>query len=116
MIAYEMLLCKGVIIAWCLPAGLRPAPPLPAEIREQLLGSYREDILRLQHLIGGDHSSWLDGAGVNTAAGARQRKRLRKRLERPDFQAVYGVPHVHGQVDSLDGLGVVEVVDRDGSG
>src|ERR687897_78678 len=48
------------------------------------------------------------------AAGARQRKRLRERLERPDLQAVYGVPHIHGQVDSLEGLGVVEVVDRDG--
>src|ERR671920_1555986 len=50
------------------------------------------------------------------AAGARQRKRLRERLERPDLQAVYGVPYVHSQVDSLEGLGVVEVVDRDGCG
>ena len=50
---------------------LRPAPPFPAEIREQLLESYREDILRLQDLIGGDLSPWLDGAG-----GKRQRRAL----------------------------------------
>src|ERR687897_978751 len=46
-------------------------PPFPAEIREQLLESYREDILRLQDLIGGDLSPWLDGAG-----GKRQRRAL----------------------------------------
>jgi Sulfotransferase family len=63
----------------CLPAGPRryikrrifaQPPPFPAEIREQLLESYREDILRLQDLIGRDLSPWLDGAGVN-ASGRR---------------------------------------------
>src|SRR5829696_7588976 len=37
-------------------------------------------------------------------------------LERPDLQAVDGVAHIHRQVDGLEGLGIVEVVDRDGRG
>src|ERR687897_821943 len=47
-------------------------PPFPAEIREQLLDSYTEDILRLQDLIGGDLSPWLDGAGVNASGGGER--------------------------------------------
>jgi hypothetical protein len=63
MIAYEMLLCKAVIhraVSACR-IFVQP-PPFPAEIREQLLDSYREDILRLQDLIGRDLSPWLEGA------------------------------------------------------
>src|SRR4051812_41423616 len=66
------------ILERCLPAGPRryvkhrifvQPPPFPAEIREQLLDSYREDILRLQDLIGRDLSPWLEGAEIN--AGGR---------------------------------------------
>jgi len=68
-----------VLVERFLPAGLRgyvkslifvKRPPFPAEIREQLLDSYREDILRLQDLIGEDLSPWLEGAGAN--AGGRR--------------------------------------------
>ncbi len=63
MIAYEMLLRKAVIHR---PESARrifvQPSPFPAEIREQLLDSYREDILRLQDLIGRDLSPWLEGA------------------------------------------------------
>ena len=37
-------------------------PPLPPEAREELIGVYREDILRLQEMIGRDLSGWLQGA------------------------------------------------------
>ena len=62
---------KLAILERCLPAGPRryvkrqifvQPPPFPAEIREQLLDSYTEDILRLQDLIGRDLSPWLEGA------------------------------------------------------
>jgi hypothetical protein len=62
---------KLAILELCLPARPRQyvkrrifvqPPPFPAEIREQLLDSYREDILRLQDLIGRDLSPWLEGA------------------------------------------------------
>jgi Sulfotransferase family len=35
-------------------------PPFPPEVRRQLTDSYREDILRLQELIGRDLSVWLE--------------------------------------------------------
>ena len=39
-------------------------PPLAAAIRQRLKAFYREDILRLQDLIGRDLSEWLGcGAG-----------------------------------------------------
>ena len=62
---------KLAILERCLPAGPRryvkrrifvQPPPFPAEIREQLLDSYTEDILKLQDLIGRDLSPWLEGA------------------------------------------------------
>jgi sulfotransferase family protein len=36
-----------------------PAPPLPVDIRAQLVAGYEEDILRLQDLLGRDLSAWL---------------------------------------------------------
>ena len=70
MIAYEMPFCKA-IIEWGFPArlcrNLVQPPPFPAEIREHLLDSYREDILRLQHLIDWDLSSWLEGAEIRAS-------------------------------------------------
>jgi hypothetical protein len=39
---------------------LRQAPPLSAEVRKELQEAYREDILKLQGLIGRDLSTWLD--------------------------------------------------------
>ena len=62
MIAYEVLLRKAVILARYLRRIFVQPPPFPAEIREQLLDSYRDDILRLQDLIGRDLSPWLEGA------------------------------------------------------
>jgi hypothetical protein len=44
---------------------LAKPPPFPPEVRRQLTYSYKEDILRLQELIGRDLSVWLEGAGVN---------------------------------------------------
>jgi hypothetical protein len=35
-------------------------PPMPPEIRQQLLREYREDILKLQELIHHDLSHWLE--------------------------------------------------------
>jgi hypothetical protein len=35
-------------------------PPFPPEVRRQLTDSYKEDILRLQELIGRDLSAWLE--------------------------------------------------------
>jgi hypothetical protein len=36
-------------------------PPFPTELRRELIGSYKEDILELQDLIGRDLSPWLEG-------------------------------------------------------
>ena len=44
---------KGMIYA-------KPPPPLSAEVRRGLIEVYREDILRLQELIGRDLSKWLE--------------------------------------------------------
>jgi hypothetical protein len=61
---------KLAILERYLPAGPRryvkrrifvQPPPFPAEIRGQLLDSYREDILRLEDLFGWDLSRWLGG-------------------------------------------------------
>jgi hypothetical protein len=38
------------------------SPPLDPEVRARLMEGYREDILRLQELIGRDLSAWLTGA------------------------------------------------------
>ncbi len=38
-------------------------PPFPPEVRRQLTYSYKEDILRLQDLIGRDLSMWLEDTG-----------------------------------------------------
>jgi hypothetical protein len=35
-------------------------PPLTPQVRRQLIGVYREDILKLQVLIGRDLSGWLE--------------------------------------------------------
>ena len=40
-------------------------PPFPPEVRRQLTASYKEDILRLQELIGRDLSAWLEDTGSN---------------------------------------------------
>ena len=57
-----------VLVERFLPAGLRgyvkswffgKPPPVPAEVRRRLTYSYREDILKLQELIGRDLSPWL---------------------------------------------------------
>lgn len=39
---------------------LSPAPTFPADLRAELLDLYREDILRLEELIGRDLSSWFE--------------------------------------------------------
>jgi len=39
-------------------ATLGPPPPLPREIRERLIGFYRDDVRALEDLIGRDLSSW----------------------------------------------------------
>jgi hypothetical protein len=44
-------------------------PPFPAEVRRQLIDSYREDILRLQELIGRDLSLWLTDDRETVSAG-----------------------------------------------
>jgi hypothetical protein len=55
-VGYEVLLCARLAgLAQRRPPGLTFVQlPFPAEIREHLLDSCTEDILRLQHLIGGD--------------------------------------------------------------
>ena len=40
---------------------LSKAPPMPEEARRELVEAYREDVLRLEGLIGRDLSGWLDG-------------------------------------------------------
>jgi Sulfotransferase domain len=44
---------------------LREAPPLSVEQRRKLVELYREDIVKLEGLIGRDLSGWLDGGGGN---------------------------------------------------
>ena len=39
-------------------------PPFPPEVRRQLTDSYKEDILRLQELIGRELSAWLEDTGL----------------------------------------------------
>ena len=60
---------KHAILERFLPAGPRryiknkifvKPPPLPTEVRQQLIYSCREDILKLQELIGRDLSPWLN--------------------------------------------------------
>lgn len=41
---------------------LRTAPTFPADLRADLLGLYRDDILKLQALLDRDLSTWLEGA------------------------------------------------------
>jgi hypothetical protein len=61
-----------VLVERVLPARLRgyvksrlfaKPPPFPPELREDLLYSYKEDISKLQELIGRDLSAWLKGTG-----------------------------------------------------
>ena len=68
---------KLAILERFLPAGPRryvkrrifvQPPPFPAEIRDRLLDTYTEDILKLQKLIGRDLSPWLEGAQGQTPA------------------------------------------------
>jgi len=44
---------------------LTEPPPLDPELREGLIEGYKEDILRLQVLIGRDLSAWLEGTGLD---------------------------------------------------
>jgi len=44
-------------------------PPFPAEVRRQLIESYREDVLKLQELIGRDLSLWLQDNRKNVRTG-----------------------------------------------
>jgi Sulfotransferase family len=44
---------------------LTEPPPIDPELRDGLIEGYKEDILRLQELIGRDLSAWLEGTGVN---------------------------------------------------
>jgi len=44
---------------------LTEPPPIDPELREGLMEGYKEDILRLQELIGRDLSAWLEGTGGN---------------------------------------------------
>jgi hypothetical protein len=39
---------------------LSKAPPMPEEARAELIEAYREDVVRLQELIGRDLSRWLE--------------------------------------------------------
>lgn len=62
------------VVKLLLPAGVRqhiavslqtrniaePPPPLDQDVRKELVGMYREDILKLEQLIGRDLSSWLE--------------------------------------------------------
>ena len=61
-----------VLVERVLPARLRgyvksrlfaKPPPFAPELREDLLYSYKEDISKLQELIGRDLSAWLKGTG-----------------------------------------------------
>jgi hypothetical protein len=70
---------KVALLERFLPAGPRryvkskifvKPPPLPAEVRRQLIDSYREDILQLQELIGQDLSPWLKGDRENVSVGS----------------------------------------------
>jgi hypothetical protein len=71
MIAYELLVRKTVIHRTVSARRIfvQP-PPFPAEIRERFLDSHREDILRLQDLIGGEHSPAWMARGQAQAADA----------------------------------------------
>jgi hypothetical protein len=62
------------VVERVLPARLRgyvksrllvEPPPFPPEVRRQLTDSYKEDILRLQELIGRDLSAWLEGTRLD---------------------------------------------------
>jgi hypothetical protein len=48
---------------------LTEPPPLDPELREGLIEGYKEDILRLQVLIGRDLSAWLEGTGLDGSGG-----------------------------------------------
>jgi hypothetical protein len=63
---------KAALLERFLPAGPRryvksrvfvKPPPLPAEVRKQLIDSYKEDILELGELIQRDLSPWLEDGG-----------------------------------------------------
>jgi hypothetical protein len=45
---------------------LRPAPPMPDEVRLELIEYYREDILELQNLVDRDLSDWLKPNGSSS--------------------------------------------------
>jgi len=48
---------------------LSPAPPLPADLRRELLERFREDIERTGELIGRDLSGWLAGRPARSGPG-----------------------------------------------
>jgi Sulfotransferase family len=63
-----------ILVERVMPAKLRgyvkgrlftKPPPFPPELRQDLTHDYKEDVLKLQGLIGRDLSAWLDGAGAN---------------------------------------------------
>jgi len=55
-LAFKM---RRVVQSWVLT---KP-PPIDPELREELVEGYKEDILRLQELIGRDLSAWLEDSG-----------------------------------------------------
>jgi hypothetical protein len=44
-------------------------PPIDPAIRAELIRGYREDVLKLQELLGRDLSSWLEEGVQDTATG-----------------------------------------------
>ena len=51
--------CKRTLRKKLMQKSLKQAPQLTAEIREEVINFYREDILKTQDLIKRDLSSWL---------------------------------------------------------
>jgi Sulfotransferase family len=49
---------------------LTQPPPLPHDAREELAEDYREDVFKLQELLGRDLSGWVDVSGTSERAAA----------------------------------------------
>ena len=53
----------SVPLTWALQRGGGPRPPLPVEVRRQLVEGFADDVHRLSTLTGEDFSDWLGDEG-----------------------------------------------------
>ena len=64
-----------VPLTWALQRGGGPRPPLPVEVRRQLVEGFADDVHRLSTLTGEDFGDWLGDEGRGEFSTPRRRRR-----------------------------------------